>query len=168
MLLSKDSKKSSKGKGKKRTKKTSQSQSNKKEMTKSASSNANMNNLKPVSFSNNHVQILEKGDNFWVENKNHFSNLKTDSKKVHSSKNWQLKLVCFNLIQLLYRHVNGSGYKKSGRKGLKLQFFGRILKIYLKINGFCQKIPVLGLLSHFFCCWSHLHVYTKVILSYNK
>ena len=50
MLLSKDSKKSSKGKGKKRTKKTSQSQSNKKEMTKSASSNANMNNLKPVSF----------------------------------------------------------------------------------------------------------------------
>ena len=50
MLLSKDSKKSGKGKGKKRTKKISQnSQSNKKEMTKSAS-NANMNNLKPVSF----------------------------------------------------------------------------------------------------------------------
>merc|ERR1712008_30679 len=48
MLLSKDSKKSSKGKGKKRTKKISQnSQSNKKEMTKSAS-NANMNNLKPI------------------------------------------------------------------------------------------------------------------------
>jgi len=51
MLLSKDSKKSSKGKGKKRTKKTSQSQSNKKEMTKSAS-NANMNNLKPDSGTN--------------------------------------------------------------------------------------------------------------------
>jgi len=48
MLLSKDSKKSGKGKGKKRTKKISQnSQSNKKEMTKSAS-NANMNNLKPI------------------------------------------------------------------------------------------------------------------------
>merc|ERR1719273_2562552 len=51
MLLSKDSKKYSKGKGKKRTKKTSQSQSNKKEMTKSAS-NANMNNLKPDSGTN--------------------------------------------------------------------------------------------------------------------
>ena len=79
-----------------------------------------------------------------------------------------LKLVCFNLIPLLYRHLHGSAYKKSGRKGLKLQFFGRILKIYLKINVFCQKIPVLGLLSHFFCSWSRLHVYTKVILSYSQ
>ena len=58
--------------------------------------------------------------------------------------------------------------KKSGRESLKLQFFGIILKVYLKINGFCQKIPVLGLLFHFFCSRSRPHIYTKVVLSYNK
>ena len=37
-----------------------------------------------------------------------------------------LKLICFNLIQLLYRCVDGSGFKKSGRKGLNLEFFDKI------------------------------------------
>ena len=76
-----------------------------------------------------------------------------------------LKLVYYNLIQLLYRHVNSSGYKKSGKKGLKLQFFGRISKVYLKINGFCQKKSSFRPSLPLFCSRSHLHVYTKVVLS---
>ena len=39
----------------------------------------------------------------------------------------RLKLICCNLIQLLYRRVDGSSYKKSWKEGLKLEFFDKIL-----------------------------------------
>ena len=39
-----------------------------------------------------------------------------------------LKLICFNLKRLFYRRVDGSDYKKSGKEGLKLESFDKILQ----------------------------------------